>query len=129
MSKAPERCLYCKGDDPNCGFCENGVPLDTEEDWDRSWGSILRVQCRCIWIGERCPNDATQEDGLCDWCAAPGARSDEQILENPKALVTPDGELHGLGGGGELHDAPLADRLGYGPPKACWYDLDNRSLA
>ena len=43
MSKAPDRCLYCKGDDPNCGFCEMGVPLDTQEDWDRSWGRVERA--------------------------------------------------------------------------------------
>ena len=41
MSKAPEKCAYCTGDDPNCGFCEMGVPLDTQEDWDKSWGRIL----------------------------------------------------------------------------------------
>ena len=91
--------------------------------------SVDPFRCRCVWLDERCPNRATQEDGLCDWCAVPGARTDEQLRENPKALVTPDGELHGIGGAGELHDAPLADRLGYGPPKACWYDLDHRSLA
>jgi len=38
---APERCLYCEDDDATCGFCENGKPLDTQEDWDRSWGRIL----------------------------------------------------------------------------------------
>ena len=42
VSKAPDRCLYCKGDDPNCGFCEMGVPLDTQQDWDRSWGRVER---------------------------------------------------------------------------------------
>lgn len=41
MSKAPERCLYCDHDDPNCGFCEMGKPLDTQEDWDRSWGRVF----------------------------------------------------------------------------------------
>lgn len=47
MSKAPEVCLYCqgtgimKGADHNCGFCVEGVPLDTQEDWDKSWGWIL----------------------------------------------------------------------------------------
>lgn len=38
MSVAPERCLYCDGTDPNCGFCDMGKPLDTQEDWDNSWG-------------------------------------------------------------------------------------------
>jgi len=38
--KRPTTCAYCDGTDPNCGFCDNGVPLDTQEDWDRSWGRI-----------------------------------------------------------------------------------------
>lgn len=41
MGKAPEECLYCDHDDPNCGFCEMGKPLDTQEDWDRTWGRVL----------------------------------------------------------------------------------------
>lgn len=41
MSKAPEQCLYCDHDDPNCGFCEMGNPLDTQEDWDRTWGLLF----------------------------------------------------------------------------------------
>lgn len=45
-SKAPTTCVYCHGtgqaDDANeCGFCDGGSPLDTQEDWDRSWGRIL----------------------------------------------------------------------------------------
>lgn len=44
MSKAPEVCLYCKGSGlaagGNCGFCVEGKPLDTQEDWDASWGGI-----------------------------------------------------------------------------------------
>lgn len=44
MSKAPETCLYCKGDGIGpgapCGFCVNGKPLDTQEDWDNSWGKL-----------------------------------------------------------------------------------------
>jgi hypothetical protein len=89
----------------------------------------LTLTCRCVWLGERCPNPATEEDGMCDWCAGPGMRTEEQLRTNPKALIGPDGEYMGLGGAGELHDAPLADAKGYGPPKACWYDLDNRTLA
>jgi hypothetical protein len=43
MSKAPDRCRYCDGEGNSsaggpCGFCANGVPLDTQEDWDNSWG-------------------------------------------------------------------------------------------
>lgn len=41
MSTAPARCMYCDGTDPNCGFCDMGVPLDTQDDWDRSWGKVL----------------------------------------------------------------------------------------
>ena len=38
---APETCGYCAGDDPNCGFCDMGKPLDTQADWDASWGRVL----------------------------------------------------------------------------------------
>ena len=50
MSKAPARCQYCDGTgwmkvvgvmNAECGFCDNGRPLDTQEDWDESWGRIL----------------------------------------------------------------------------------------
>lgn len=44
MSKAPETCLYCHGtgEGPGspCGFCIKGKPLDTQEDWDNSWGKL-----------------------------------------------------------------------------------------
>lgn len=40
-SKAPTTCHYCYGTDPGCGFCEDGRPLDTQEDWDHSWGRVL----------------------------------------------------------------------------------------
>lgn len=49
MTKAPETCLYCKGTgwqqtvgvmNAECGFCDNGKPLDTQEDWDKSWGGL-----------------------------------------------------------------------------------------
>ena len=36
--KAPSECMYCDHTDPNCGFCDMGKPLDTQEDWDASWG-------------------------------------------------------------------------------------------
>ena len=41
MSEAPAKCLYCDGTDPDCGFCAMGEPLDTQEDWDESWGRIF----------------------------------------------------------------------------------------
>lgn len=45
MGKAPEVCRYCDGQGNSsaggsCGFCDNGTPLDTQEDWDRTWGAI-----------------------------------------------------------------------------------------
>lgn len=43
MSTAPDKCAYCDGTDSNCGFCEMGVPLDTQEDWDRTWGRVEEV--------------------------------------------------------------------------------------
>lgn len=49
MSKAPEVCLYCDGEGNSsaggrCGFCENGKPLDTQEDWDNSWGKFDKTK-------------------------------------------------------------------------------------
>lgn len=29
----------------------------------------LTFTCRCTWRGIDCPNEATAEDGLCNWCA------------------------------------------------------------
>lgn len=45
MSKAPTTCRYCdgkgNGSAGDCGFCEKGKPLDTQADWDASWGGIF----------------------------------------------------------------------------------------
>lgn len=41
MSVAPDHCLYCDGSDPTCGFCDMGKPLDTQADWDASWGRVF----------------------------------------------------------------------------------------
>lgn len=47
MSKAPETCRYCwgTGNGPGspCGFCVDGKPLDTQEDWDNSWGKLFKM--------------------------------------------------------------------------------------
>ncbi len=94
--------------------------------------SRLRVRCRCVWEGVRCLSDATQEDGLCDWCADFGARTVEQLRANPNACIGVDGEYMGLGGAGEFHDAPLvydADlRIPAGKTAACWYPNSGRRL-
>lgn len=55
MSKAPEICLYCDGEGNSsaggrCGFCENGKPLDTQEDWDQSWNGLTE---RAIKFAEK----------------------------------------------------------------------------
>lgn len=44
--KAPQRCFYCDGSGRSsaggeCGFCDDGIPLDTQEDWDASWGKVV----------------------------------------------------------------------------------------
>ena len=44
--KAPTTCLYCDGHGNSsaggsCGFCNRGRPLDTQPDWDASWGARL----------------------------------------------------------------------------------------
>lgn len=54
------------------------------------------MRCRCIWHGVACAKQATQEDGLCDWC---GPRTDEQMRGNPYAVFGSEGEYLGLGGG------------------------------
>lgn len=43
---APKVCLYCDGHGNSdaggaCGFCDKGRPLDTEDDWTRTWGRII----------------------------------------------------------------------------------------
>lgn len=49
-SKAPETCMYCDGDGYNsrantpCGFCVEGKPLDTQEDWNNSWGRLREIE-------------------------------------------------------------------------------------
>lgn len=44
-SVTPDHCLYCggagNGTGAPCGFCVEGRPLDTQEDWDRSWGKVF----------------------------------------------------------------------------------------
>lgn len=68
-------------------------------------------RCRCLWADVHCPNEATQEDGLCDWC---GTRRVEDIAHHPNLLVAPDGEILGLGGAGQAHVDPSRT------PDACW---------
>ena len=96
------------------------------------------LRCRCCWnpLGptegaeaERCPNPATQEDGICDWCARYGSRTEEQLRQNPKALVSPEGEYMGLGGAGEVHDVVHgSDGRPVKLPCACWYPDSDRVL-
>lgn len=90
----------------------------------------MRFRCRCLWEGVRCESDATQEDGLCDWCS--NSRTEEQLRTNPKALISLDGEYRGLGGAGEVHDAPLVYSLDFrippGKTAACWYENSGRTL-
>ncbi len=76
----------------------------------------VAFRCRCYWAERACPNLATQEDGLCDWCAPPGARTDEQLAANPKWA---DGTL---GGGGEAHVDPTRT------PDDCWMPGSGRTV-
>lgn len=78
-------------------------------------------RCRCVWAEARCPNDATQEDGLCDWC---GKRRVEDMRGNPNAMYDPTtGEYLGLGGRGETHVNPTRT------PDACWMPSSGRTLS
>jgi hypothetical protein len=85
------------------------------------WPTAVSIQCRCVWDGERCPNTATQEDGLCDWC---GERRPEQLTKSRNAMFHPaTGAYMGLGGGGERHVNPERH------PDACWMTNSGRTLA
>lgn len=82
-----------------------------------------RVACRCVWRGVPCAKEATQEDGLCDWC---GVRRPEDMHNNPYAIFDPiTGSYMGLGGGtvtGYNHQAgwpPIPDTV---RPTACWME-------
>jgi hypothetical protein len=78
------------------------------------------MRCRCVWAGIRCPNTATQEDGLCDWC---GERRPEQLHDNPRAIFSlRTGEFLVLGGGGEAHVDPSMR------PDACWMPFSGRTF-
>lgn len=78
--------------------------------------ATVKFQCRCVWRDEQCPNDATQEDGLCDWC---GVRRPEDLRTNPNVVLNADGSVWGLGGRGEVHqNGPNDSRT----PSACWME-------
>ena len=38
----------------------------------------MKLLCRCVNGGDRCENDATQEDGFCDRCCLPFDRTKAQ---------------------------------------------------
>lgn len=45
VSERVKECRYCDGKGNSsaggaCGFCDRGVPLDTQADWDASWGAL-----------------------------------------------------------------------------------------
>lgn len=84
--------------------------------------TALTFTCRCTWRDIDCPNLATAEDGLCNWCASLGARTDAQIATDPKAVITPEGEVLGISGAGQVHDG-TSDR-----PGACWYSDSGRTI-
>lgn len=85
-----------------------------------SSGGIVKLRCACVWLAARCPNDATQEDGLCDWC---GTRRPEDMRTNPKAMHDPEtGDFMALGGAGELHSNTKHT------PDACWMPNSGRRV-
>ena len=93
--------------------------LAMSESADSVGGNAPRFRCCCVWTDQRCPNEVTQEDGLCDWC---GDRRTEQLRQNPKAMIAPNGDYLGLGGAGEAHVDP--DRR----PDACWMTNSGRTI-
>lgn len=45
------------------------------------------------------------------------------LRTDPKAIILPNGEFMGIGGGGQLHDSRP------GSPGACWYPDSGRIVA
>ena len=87
----------------------------------------VRIRCGCVWLGVHCGDEATAEDGLCDWCSPQGARTEEQLRQGTSALISSAGTFHGLGGRGQVHDVTLAD-LNEFRPSACWYEESGRTI-
>ena len=85
--------------------------------------AVVRARCACVWRGEQCRNAMTQEDLLCNWCG--NGRTDEQLRNDPKALIGPDGEFFGIGGADQTHDLDT-NRPASTP--ACWYLASDRSV-
>lgn len=80
------------------------------------------LRCCCVWRGERCTNQATEEDGLCNWCG--NGRSLDRLRLDPKALIGPNGEFDGsIGGGGQTHDYDASKPAS---TRACWYPDSDR---
>lgn len=77
---------------------------------------LLRIRCGCTWADVRCPNEATEEDGLCDWCAPPGSRSSETLIARWADPTV-------LGGGGQVHVDPNRR------PDVCWMAGSGRVVA
>lgn len=87
----------------------------------------MSVRCRCVWHGVRCEADATQEDGLCDWC---GTRRPEDLEDAPFAIRGVEGEVLGVGGGTVTPYNHQAGRGGIPDtvrPTACWMEVKRDS--
>ena len=97
------------------------APLSWEEAQVAARNVVKEMRrCRCLWADVHCSKDATQEDGLCDWC---GSRRPEQLRDNPNAMFHPTtDEFLGLGGAGEDHVNPDLR------PDACWMPNSGRTL-
>jgi hypothetical protein len=81
------------------------------------------LQCRCLWRGERCTNQATQEDGLCNWCGE--NRTEHSLRKDPAAHIGPDGTYFGLSGRGQTHDYDVNKPAS---TAACWYPNADRTV-
>jgi hypothetical protein len=88
-----------------------------------------RPLCRCVWQQFHCDKEATQEDGLCDWC---GTRNPEDMQSNPFAQFDRQtGKYLGLAGGtvtGYNHQAGWGEIPDGVRPTACWMPDSGRTL-
>jgi hypothetical protein len=85
---------------------------------------MAETQCRCVWRGERCENQATEEDGLCNWCG--NGRTERRLRRDPKAVTDPGGKFYGISGAGQLHDSDPSKPAASTP--ACWYPDSDRTV-
>lgn len=68
-----------------------------------------------------CQSISSKTAKVCWWCRG----EKEQMMDDPKALILPDGTFAGIGGAGQLHDY---DQTKPASTAACWYPDSDRTV-